>query len=65
MVFSPKQCANFRQRLRFLPVAKAIFKVICVELGVATLHNVWRNMLICWNSTELMMEDIEHTWDAM
>ncbi|KAF8594441.1 hypothetical protein BDV93DRAFT_515772 [Ceratobasidium sp. AG-I] len=61
----PKMVSRLAHRLHFTPKAWAIFQVICVAKEVPTPHNIKRDNLTCWNSSEDMLEGCDQTWDAI
>jgi hypothetical protein len=60
-----RQVSKLAHKIRFSPAAKAAFKTACKEKNVTHPHNVRRNVKTRWNSTELMLEDTERTFDAV
>jgi hypothetical protein len=60
-----EQVVKLAHKIQFSPTAKAAFKTPCKEKGVAQPHNMHWNVKMHWNSTELMLEDADCTFDAM
>ncbi|QRV76996.1 hAT family dimerization protein [Ceratobasidium sp. AG-Ba] len=57
--------AKFSKKIRYSRRAKAVFKAACVKEQVEKPHNVRRDMIIRWNSSEIMLEDADRTFPAI
>ncbi|KAG8725755.1 hypothetical protein FRC10_007895, partial [Ceratobasidium sp. 414] len=53
------------RRLRYNPGAKHAFKESCVLMDTPTPHNIKRDVITRWNSTELTLEDADRTWPGL